>query len=1508
MLTDLQLLSRYHEHGDPLAFRDLMQAHAGMVFSTARRVTQDEALAEDVAQETFFQLARQSQRVTQSVAAWLHRVAWRKACNVVRDSQVRRQYEQEAASALEPEDVKEDASWAEIEPILDAIIDELPDDLRQPLVMHFLQGRSQREIATELNLSQSTVSRTVDSALTELRQRLRSRNLLCGVALATLLTANATSAAPAALMTSLTKLSMSGIGASTLATVGAGAGASAPWVYKAAVAALVTTAGVITLQVLSQPSSQQAAAEAPQAGQVTEMQSPLRAAALPFALASTGPNSGTQASLPATATTVTALGKPTPVHELVHSFPQPPRHPYGHLVKDAQGWLWGATGMGGRYGRGTLFRVRPDGSDWEEKVSFNGIQGRPLGAAPAGGVSVDQNGIFWGTTISGGKGDGGTLYRYDPHHEDFQTVAEFEGSNNSPYSRPTLAPDGQVWGTTMTGVYRYDPASRQMTTVLQFTGKGGKYSGWRCMAELVPDGRGWLWGTTSQGGQLGLGTVFKIEITTGRMRTMVDFTGTEGATPGSTPYCGLRLRDDGFLWGCTREGGSADHGTIFKVHADTGAFFSVAEFNQIRDHKTGMNPETILCPDGAGSLWGTASYGGTGPGTMGAGTLYRVNETTGEITTVLSFTGVAGAAPGGPARGHLLMDQPGSFIGLSGFGGAAYSGTIYRVQAASGQYQVVKDLADLALTTEGVEPHGRLVEGSDGWLWGTTFYHGAHHCGTIYKLDPVTQKLVSVIDFTGRAGLNRGRSPDAGLVSDGRGYLWGTTRFGGTGDRGTVFKFHEATGVLTTIADFRVPGPGSLHGEGPKTELVMDTQGCLWGTTFTTVFKIDPGTQQVKTVAAFRGDRGEPYGNSPGTLGLDAQGQIWGAALADRLLKKASVFKIDPLTDQLQTMASYDDANAGWSGWHPMGHMHRDPTGMLYFTGVLEDGGPRAKVTLNRLNPATGQVEILSAPPKGISQMETPVSDAHGRLWGAMVDSRNSSLYSYDTATQRITKFMDFTGAGAQAGTGSQAMFGRLMKNSDGNLYSVTRYGGPGNGGTIYRLRFGPTPMTQEAVLLADGRAELHGILRPNGRDTEASFEWGTDPKLADARPLPAGIVRASDGARPVAAVLGGLKPGTSYYFRLVGQNPDNAVPQRGAVLRFSLPSPAGDSAALAAAARATPKAGTSNASLVSRAHALKVVLIPGAGAGIVSGALHGNAYRIGSRYSLAARADNDYVFAGWSGPGITGSMVENAQLDFTFTEELAKSPVITATFVKNPFQQERIGRFRSLVRAVEGLTPSVTNTGVVDLQVTGLGTFTGRLRYDGDDLPFTGTVDTGGSARFGADRSFTWLSPRADKPPLVLCFQMDLSSSVHPEIRGFVGVMRENEVVWQSDFDAERSLTGELPGTFVTAATRYDLTLASDRFTTPGTGRLQLLPAHQVHLIARLPDGTSVTGQAPLSHTLRSDFFERLDNEQRGSFGARLALPEFLSEASPPQTDTWWFTPSEAAQSLVIQRTVARP
>ena len=84
MDTDQSLLTRYHQQGDASAFQDLVLAHGGMVFATARRITQDAALAEEVAQEVFLALARRGQDIRGSVAAWLHQVAKQKACNVIR--------------------------------------------------------------------------------------------------------------------------------------------------------------------------------------------------------------------------------------------------------------------------------------------------------------------------------------------------------------------------------------------------------------------------------------------------------------------------------------------------------------------------------------------------------------------------------------------------------------------------------------------------------------------------------------------------------------------------------------------------------------------------------------------------------------------------------------------------------------------------------------------------------------------------------------------------------------------------------------------------------------------------------------------------------------------------------------------------------------------------------------------------------------------------------------------------------------------------------------------------------------------------------------------------------------------------------------------------------------------------------------------------------------------------------------------------------------------------------
>lgn len=213
METDLHLLSRYHRHGDADAFRNLVESHAGMVHSTASRVTRDTMLAQDVAQETFLALAHSSGAAIQSVGAWLHHVAWQKARDVVRGESRRRN--NEAAAAEQLHEPQADATWADMEAVLDEAIEELPQQLRSMLIARYFEGHTQQEIAKHHQINQSSVSRALEQGIAELRSNLKARGVLCGVGLAALLTANGVQAAPPAVMTTLGKLALTGVGSAT---------------------------------------------------------------------------------------------------------------------------------------------------------------------------------------------------------------------------------------------------------------------------------------------------------------------------------------------------------------------------------------------------------------------------------------------------------------------------------------------------------------------------------------------------------------------------------------------------------------------------------------------------------------------------------------------------------------------------------------------------------------------------------------------------------------------------------------------------------------------------------------------------------------------------------------------------------------------------------------------------------------------------------------------------------------------------------------------------------------------------------------------------------------------------------------------------------------------------------------------------------------------------------------------------------------------------------------------
>ena len=215
MPSDLQHLQRYATTGDAHAFRELVQAHGAMVHATALRVTCNAAAAQDVAQETFLELARKAGGITQSVAAWLHRVAWNRACDAVRRESTRKRVEEAMAEMWHTD---REATWPDIEPHVDAELNELPNELREVLVLYFLEGRTQAEVARQLGKNQATVSRAIERGISAMREALCSRGVIAGAGLAALFSAQSAQAMPVAVQASLGKLCLTGISTTTAIT------------------------------------------------------------------------------------------------------------------------------------------------------------------------------------------------------------------------------------------------------------------------------------------------------------------------------------------------------------------------------------------------------------------------------------------------------------------------------------------------------------------------------------------------------------------------------------------------------------------------------------------------------------------------------------------------------------------------------------------------------------------------------------------------------------------------------------------------------------------------------------------------------------------------------------------------------------------------------------------------------------------------------------------------------------------------------------------------------------------------------------------------------------------------------------------------------------------------------------------------------------------------------------------------------------------------------------------
>jgi uncharacterized repeat protein (TIGR03803 family) len=348
---------------------------------------------------------------------------------------------------------------------------------------------------------------------------------------------------------------------------------------------------------------------------------------------------------------------------------------------NANGAFYGATSAGGSANFGTIFKVTSAGS----KTNVYTFQQIVNGKSPNSPlVRVGNN--FYGTTSYGGnlscnlafnQFGCGVVFQLSPAGVE-KVLHKFSGASDGalPFGGLVADSQGNLYGTTEVGGSSTECSNSGCGTVFKITTAGvetilyrftGGADGSNPRGNLVVDGQGNVYGTTSGGGnlpclrnQFGCGVVFKVDAS-GNETVLHAF---RGGTDGAYPASGLVLDSAGNLYGTASQGGdtSCDAsgngcGVVFKI--DPSGSETVLYTFQFTDALGSYVSNLIL--DSAGNLYGTTEYGGVDQD----GSIFEVSNT-GVFSVLYAFSGSANGEF--PVAG-LVRDSTGKLFGTTGSGG-----------------------------------------------------------------------------------------------------------------------------------------------------------------------------------------------------------------------------------------------------------------------------------------------------------------------------------------------------------------------------------------------------------------------------------------------------------------------------------------------------------------------------------------------------------------------------------------------------------------------------------------------------------------------------------------------------------------------------------------------------------------------------------------------------------------------------------------------------------------------
>jgi uncharacterized repeat protein (TIGR03803 family) len=612
-------------------------------------------------------------------------------------------------------------------------------------------------------------------------------------------------------------------------------------------------------------------------------------------------------------------------------------NPWGGLVQARDGNLYGTTQSGGTYGYGTVFQIAPTGP-LNTLVQFDGYNG----ANPSAALVQGTDGNLYGTTQAGGSAGDGTIFKLtingplqitgQPADQSAYiggtalfTVAT-SGSSPVTYQWQqdgiNLTDGGNISGSTtatlrITNVTVGDAALYSVIVSNAFNYLASDYAVLEVIFSppnitMQPSSQMRVAGTTATFtvGALGDQPLFYQWQENGT--NLTDGGNISGSTTSTLAFTNVTVANGGNYSVIVSNAILAVSSVkaVLTVVPVTPPSAAMTDIRLFTGGNDGAFPYAGLIQGKDGNLYGTTEGGGL----SFYGSIFRMTLS-GSLTTLYSFTdGNNGANP----YGRLVQGTNGNFYGTTYQGGTSGDGTLFKMTTSS----VVTFLYSLTGGLDGADPLAGLVQGSDGNFYGTAYEGGANSFGSVFKMTP-SGAVTALYEFTGGTD---GAYPYAGLVQGKDGNFYGTTLEDGTGGYGTVFSL-TTNGTLTTLTSFNY-----TNGGYPQAGLIQGTDGNLYGTTFEggasgygTVFSLTTNGI-LTTLFSFGSTNGS---NPAAALVQGTDGNLYGTTSAGGDGGQGTVFRITA-NGTLTTLLWFD----GLNGADPEAAMVQASDGNFYGTTV----------------------------------------------------------------------------------------------------------------------------------------------------------------------------------------------------------------------------------------------------------------------------------------------------------------------------------------------------------------------------------------------------------------------------------------------------------------------------------------------------------------------------------------------------------------------------------------------